>query len=76
LGDKKNTSQTGVFDIQIKGDGKDLGSTKCPVNFWTVVKYYPTKQMAASWDIGQDYNFAIGDNPVDQEMIDSFKFIE
>lgn len=76
LGEKKSTDQTGVFDIQIKGDGKDLGSTKCPVNFLTVVKYYPAKQVVASWDIGQDYNFAVGDNAVDEEMIESFRFIE
>jgi hypothetical protein len=76
LGAQKPTKQTGVFDIEIKGDGKDLGETKCPLNYMTVVKYYPAKQKVAAWDIGQACNFYYPtiDTCRDQEMTDSFTF--
>ena len=33
--------QDGVYDVSIQGDGKDLSETLCPLNYATVVKYYP-----------------------------------
>lgn len=76
LGEKKETKQTGVYDIEINGDGKDLSETACPLNYMTVVKYYPAKQKVASWDIGQACNFSYPtyDTCRDTEMTDSFTF--
>ncbi|MFH0864021.1 MAG: hypothetical protein V1858_02960 [Candidatus Gottesmanbacteria bacterium] len=77
LGEKKPAKQNGVFDIHIKGDGLDLGETKCPINYITVVKYYPEKQKVAAWDIGQSCSFTTDlnyQNCLDQEMTDSFTF--
>ena len=76
LGEKTVSGQTGVFDIQIQGDGKNLGETECPLNFATIVKYTPSKGLVASWDIGQDVNFFVDGEGVDNEMIESFQFIE
>ncbi len=78
LGDKVDASQAGVFDIQIQGDGKDLAETACPINFGTVVKYYPEGGKVVAWNTGQAYTFAAdANNQVthDQEMIDSFLFL-
>ncbi len=77
LGEKKPTSQSGVFNIVIKGDGKDLSETQCPINFATAVKYYPAKQKVAAWDLGQACTFTTDPNYQtcsDQEIADSFNF--
>lgn len=76
LGEKKPSKQTGVFDIVIQGDGKDMGETKCLINYMTVVKYYPAKQKLAAWDIGQACNFYYPNIETcrDKEMTDSFMF--
>jgi hypothetical protein len=76
LGTKTAATQTGVFDIQIKGDGKDLAETECPINYRTVVKYYPAKHVIAKWDMGQDDSFGDGKGTsYDDEMKKSFKFL-
>lgn len=77
IGNKKSSKQEGVFDVEIKGDGKDLGSTKCPVNFALEMKYYPAKNKLAFWNIGQAHNFYKADfkDGFDSEMSDSFKFL-
>ena len=76
LGEKKATKQDGVFNISIKGDGLDMGETKCPLNFMTVVKYYPAKQKVVAWNIGQACNFyyPTAATCYDMEMTDSFIF--
>lgn len=76
LDKKVDSAQSGVFDIEIKGDGKDLGETECPINYKTVVKYYPAKKKLAKWDIGQAYNFSspTSDENYDDEMTKSFLF--
>jgi len=77
LGNKNYSDQSGVFNISIQGDGKDLEETKCPLNYITVLKYYPAKDKAVSWHLGQAFTFIAGESPqndYDQEMVDSFKF--
>jgi len=77
LGSKNPSSQSGVFDISIQGDGKDLEETKCPLNYMTVLKYYPKNEIAISWNLGQAYTFVSDEsyqNTCDQKMVDSFKF--
>lgn len=75
LGAKKASKQDGVFDVSIKGDGLDLDTTKCPLNYDTRLKYDPAKGKLISWDLGQAYTYW-GEKDVyyDGEMVDSFKF--
>lgn len=78
LGEKVEAGQAGVFDIHIQGDGKDLTDTACPINFGTVIKYYPVGGKVVAWNTGQAYTFSADiNNQVthDQEMIDSFLFL-
>ena len=67
LGDKEPSNQDGVYDVSIQ----------CPLGGRTVLKYYPAKNKAISWNLGQDYTF-VGDeiNEIiyDEEMVDSFRF--
>ncbi len=77
VGEKKASGQSGVFDISIKGDGKELTESKCFINYMTVVKYYPAKQKVAAWDIGQACTFSTDPDYQackDEEMTDSFTF--
>ncbi len=77
LGEKNSSDQSGVFDVSILGDGKDLEDTECPLNYMTVLKYYPAKNKAISWDLGQASTFVADENYqniYDQEMVNSFKF--
>lgn len=78
LGEKVPSAQDGVYDVTILGDGKDLEQTECPLNFGTVVKYYPEGNKVVAWDTGQAYTFAADETfsvTYDQEMIDSFRFL-
>ena len=78
LGEQMVSKQDGVYDVRILGDGKGLEETQCPLNFGTVVKYYPEGNTVIAWDTGQAYTFpADKTNTVthDQEMVDSFEFI-
>lgn len=74
LGDQAAAHQSGVFDVSIKGDGKDLSETECPLNYMTVLKYYPQKNIAVSWHLGQALTFSFNNQIYDQEMLNSFKF--
>jgi hypothetical protein len=78
LGEKIASSQDGVYDIRVQGDGKDLGETQCPLNYVTVVKYYPVGNKVVAWNLGQAPRF-VADTayPVvyDQEMVNSFRFL-
>jgi hypothetical protein len=78
LGEKVASSQDGVYDIRIQGDGKDLGETQCPLNRVLVVKYYPAGNRVVTWDRGQAPEFAADANYsriYDQEMVNSFQFL-
>lgn len=64
-----------VYDVKIKGDGLDLGETKCPINYMFVLKYVPDIGMAYTYDLGQAYTFpktADGSQNYDEEMSESF----
>ncbi|RJQ33607.1 hypothetical protein C4566_03370 [Candidatus Parcubacteria bacterium] len=79
LGDKIGSFQEGVYDVKAKNDGKSLDETNCPLNGWYVIKYYPIKGKVAAWHIGQEPNFwgdEYGDVTYDQQMVDSFRFLE
>lgn len=85
VGERRSTTQDGVFDIEIEGDGKDLGETLCPINYVTILKYFPQKQRAVSFDLGQACTFYTsldfedsnpsGESCVDSAMADSFRFL-
>ena len=70
--------QEGVYDVHILGDGKHFSESTCPINYGTVVKYYPEGHKVIAWDTGQAYTF-VGDKEYtkiyDGEMRDSFRFI-
>jgi hypothetical protein len=79
LGDKVPAEQQkGVYDVRILGDGKHFSESACPINYGTVVKYYPEGNKVITWDLGQAYTF-VGDTEYtkiyDDEMLDSFRFI-
>lgn len=73
----KSLSPAGVYDVKIEGDGLDLDTTKCPINFIYVVKYSPEFKKAATWGVGQEVVFSSENYKVsyDGEMINSFKFV-
>jgi hypothetical protein len=78
LGELLVSNQDGVYDVNIQGDGKSLEETQCPLNFGTVIKYYPVGNTVIAWNTGQAYTFPADEtNSVthDQEMVDSFEFI-
>ena len=78
LGEQVASGQDGVYDVRILGDGKDLSETLCPLNYVTVVKYFPGGNKAIAWDLGQGPMFA-GDVAYavvyDQQMVDSLWFL-
>jgi hypothetical protein len=72
---KSASKQAGTFDVKIKGDGKSLEDTECPINYITVLKYSPTQKALAKWDVGQEFVFVDSNNkPYDSDINDSFKF--
>jgi hypothetical protein len=76
--EKEATGQDGVYRVRIQGDGKDLSETLCPLNYGTVVKYYPEGNKVIAWDLGQAGTFVGAlDYSVtyDLEMVDSFYFL-
>lgn len=77
IGEKRLLQQTGVYDVDILGDGKDLGSTLCPLNYGTVLRYYPDKNILVVWDTGQECKFALSNSICnDKYMLESFRFIQ
>lgn len=76
LGAKTVSKQSGVFDIEILGDGLSLGETKCPINYATKVLYYPNKKKVAAWDLGQACSFYYPtiETCLDTQISDSFTF--
>jgi len=78
LGEKNPTSQTGVFSVQVKGDGKDLEFTTCPLNYMFILKYAPAIGKAFTFDRGQSFAFPkdVNYNSVyDDAMEKSFKIL-
>jgi hypothetical protein len=76
--EKEASEQEGVYRVRIQGDGKDLSETLCPVNYATVVNYYPEGNKVIAWDLGQASTFVGAlDYSVtyDQEVVESFWFL-
>ena len=80
LGEKQPTSQEGVYDVFTYYEDKDLDGADCFINGRTVVKYYPEGHRLAAWLIGQEWDFwddtTNNDIVYDEEMIESFRFID
>jgi len=77
-GEQVSSTQDGVYDVKIQGDGKDLAESQCPMNYVTVVKYYPEGNKVVAWDRGQANSFVADVSyqvVYDQEMEDSFRFL-
>jgi hypothetical protein len=73
------TEFSGNYKIEIDGDGKDLGSTLCPVNYTNYIIYSPLQKKLAFWSTGQECQIGLGffyDNCFDQKISDSFHFID
>lgn len=76
---KKKTNFDGNYSIEINGDGKDLGSTRCPVNYMHYIVYSPEKKKAAFWNTGQECQIGLGfiyANCFDEEISNSFHFLD
>lgn len=72
------TEFSGNYRIEINGDGKDLGSTLCPVNYTNYIIYSPVKKEVAFWGTGQECQIGLGffyNNCFDQKISDSFHFL-
>lgn len=72
------TEFDGNYRIAIDGDGKDLGSTLCPVNYSNYIIYSPVQKKVAFWSTGQECQIGLGffyDNCFDQKISGSFHFI-
>lgn len=76
LGAKTKTAN-GTYDVRVTGDGLDLEATKCPINFALAFKYSPEFKKAATWAMGQDITFSFAEykQTYDEEIVNSFKFI-
>lgn len=76
LGEKTVSTQPGVFDVKVLGDGKEPGESECFLNYMYVVKYSPEKQRVWKWDLGQAFTFyEAGNEEYDSEMKNSFKVL-
>ena len=79
LGEKKPFRQANVYEVYPKWDGKDLGESECFINYGAVILYSPAKGKIVAWETGQEPKFwgdQEGNITYDQEMIDSFRFID
>jgi len=74
--EKYETNFSGTYDVKIKGDGKNLGSTKCPINYKYHLKYSPEYKKAAFWHTGQECILGLSFRDCyDQKISESFHFI-
>jgi len=67
------------YRIEIDGDGKDLGSTACPVNYQNYIIYSPGQGKVAFWSTGQECQIGLGfiyPDCFDQKISNSFHFID
>jgi len=62
-----------------------MGKNDCFINYMTVIKYSPDKNLVAAWDIGQAPNFWIDGKAtldgkvgkaIDTIISDSFEFLK
>lgn len=86
LGEKTlSGDQEGVYDVGIAVPPaetmEEAAEKGCLINYGTILKYYPAKNLVVSWNTGQASSFykpdPVGyDNAYDNQMVDSFKFLE
>jgi hypothetical protein len=82
VGEKKPTTQNGIFDITIDNGGysgpAEAATHGCLVNYIYVLKYSPERSKAFTWKLGMSTKFPKTANwdAYDTEMADSFKFID
>ncbi len=77
LGAKIPTSDQYTFNIQIAGGASpDVEGSDCFVNYVTVMMYSTALRRLVVWDMGQAPSFMGKDKVYDEEMRNSFKFIE
>ena len=73
------TEFDGNYRVEISGDGKDLGSTLCPVNYYNYIIYNPDLGKVAFWSTGQECQIGLGfmsENCFDQKISESFHFFQ
>ncbi|MBU1130774.1 hypothetical protein KJ840_01440 [Patescibacteria group bacterium] len=78
-GERNPYIQEGVEQIKIYGDGLDLDHTLCPLNGGYEMFYYPEKSKLIEWNTGMERIFwgnKEGTVTFDEEMIESFRFID
>lgn len=78
LGKKLPTAQEGTFIIEVNGDGLEPDITQCPLMWAVALMYNPELKKFAIWDLGQEGRFYVRSdyaNPVDQNILESFRFI-
>lgn len=78
LGEKTESTQEGVYDVKVKGDGLDMEYSNCVVNYMYVLRYSPVKQRVYTFDRGQSFAFPqLSDfsKVYDDTMEDSFKIL-
>jgi len=71
------TNFDGNYQIEIDGDGKDLGDTLCPVNYQNYIVYSPDQKKVAFWSTGQECQIGLGfmaNNCFDRKISESFHF--
>ncbi|MCF7795874.1 hypothetical protein K9M42_02170 [Patescibacteria group bacterium] len=76
---KIDTNFSENYRVEINGDGKDLGSTNCPVNYANYIIYSPVNKKVAFWSLGQECNIGLGfiyPNCFDFQISESFHFFE
>jgi hypothetical protein len=73
---KEEIKFKGNYRVEIEGDGKDLGSTKCPVNYINYIIYSPEKERVAFWSTGQECQIGLRfSDCFDQKISNSFHFL-
>jgi hypothetical protein len=64
------------YRIEINGDGKDLGSTACPVNYVNYIVYSSAQGKVALWGTGQECQIGLDFiSCFDTEISNSFHFV-
>ncbi len=82
VGEKKASTQEGVFDVLIDTGGaaslEEAEAHGCAINYMYYLKYSPQRSEAITWKFGQSYNFfkTATYDAYDEEMVKSFKFVD
>lgn len=78
VGSVDATDEDDIYNVIIKGDGLDILETKCPINFQYEMRFNKKTGVVVFWNVGQSITFLdeLGSEGYDQQMIDSFRFID